>query len=66
MHSSSTKVRQSPKRFQNTEMFCMDEQAKAGREVVSLGYEEVGHKLGGDIAKFIQHWLPFSQSDSTL
>lgn len=34
-------------------MFSVDEQVKAGKEVVSLGYEEVGLKLGWVIAKFI-------------
>lgn len=50
--NSGTKIRQSLKCFQNTQTFFVGKRPKAGEEVVFLGYEEVGLKLGGAIAKF--------------
>lgn len=46
------KIKQNLKCFQIV-MFSVGEQAKADEEVVSLGYKEVGIKLGWVTVKFI-------------
>ena len=49
---SGIKVKQSLKCFWNIEMFSVGEQARAGKEVVSLGYEEAEVKLGWVTAEY--------------